>query len=340
MFKIRVLSQEQIRPLVSIRDAIEAVEQVYCLKAEGKTSIWPLVTYDFEVGVSDMDIKSGYIGGLNIFGMKSVSYFSKNAGMGLPNLIGILTVYSAETGVPLGVMDASYITCLRTGAAGALGIKHLAKKDASVMTMVGAGKQALYQMGAALAVKPSIERIIIYDGLSAENAAKLAGEAAAIIKGMGVDASGVRFEAAADTKALADAVQASDIVVTATPSRSPIVMNDWVKPGTHFSCVGSDVAGKQEIDENLLPRMKIYVDDTVQCINVGEIEIGLKKKVITADEIRGELGEVILGRKEGRTSEEDITLYDTTGIAIQDLVTAKKVLDLAAERNVGTIVNI
>lgn len=337
MFNIRILSQEQIKPIVSVKDAVDAVEQVYCLKAEGKTSIWPLVTYDFEVGVSDMDIKSGYIGGLNIFGMKSVSYFSNNAKAGLPNLIGILTVYNAENGVPLGIMDAGYITCLRTGAAGALGIKYLARKDASKMTMIGAGKQALFQMAAALTVRPEIEKISIYDGLSEKNAKDVADNAVKLLGELNVNAANVSFEAVSD---LEKTVRDSDIIVTATPSRKPIVMNEWVKAGTHFSCVGSDVSGKQEIDENILTRTKIYVDDKAQCVNVGEIEIGIKKNVISEDDIRGEIGEVILGKKQGRISDDDITLYDTTGIAIQDLVTAKKVLDIAEKENIGTIVEI
>lgn len=337
MFNIRVLSQEQIKPIVSIKDAVDAVENVYCLKAEGKTSVWPLVTYDFEVGVSDMDIKSGYIGGLNIFGMKSVSYFSRNSSIGLPNLIGVLTVYNAENGVPLGIMDAGYITCIRTGAAGALGIKYLAREDATKLTMVGAGKQALYQMAAALVVRPNIDKIRIYDGLSTENAENVAKDAVRLLEELGIDASSVCFEAVTNLEA---AVRDSDIIVTTTPSREPIVMNDWVKPGTHFSCVGSDVSGKQEIDENILPRMKVYVDDRTQCINVGEIEIGIKKNVISPEDICGELGEVILGRKQGRTSKDDITLFDTTGMAIQDLVTAKKVLDIAEEKGIGTIVEI
>ena len=337
MFNIRVLSQEQIKPIVSIKDAVDAVENVYCLKAEGKTSVWPLVTYDFEVGVSDMDIKSGYIGGLNIIGMKSVSYFSRNSSVGLPNLIGVLTVYNAENGVPLGIMDAGYITCIRTGAAGALGIKYLAREDATKLTMVGAGKQALYQMAAALVVRPNIDKIRIYDGLSTENAENVAEDAVRLLEELGIDASGACFEAVTDLEA---AIRDSDIIVTTTPSREPIVMNDWVKPGTHFSCVGSDVSGKQEIDENILPRMKVYVDDRTQCINVGEIEIGIKKNVISPEDICGELGEVILGRKQGRTSKDDITLFDTTGMAIQDLVTAKKVLDIAEEKEIGTIVEI
>lgn len=337
MFDIRVLSQEQIKPIISVKDAVDAVEDVYCLKAQGKTSVWPLVTYDFEVGVSDMDIKSGYIGGLNIYGMKSVSYFSKNIDIGLPNLIGILTIYSAETGVPLGILDAGHITCLRTGAAGALGIKHLARKDSKYLTMVGAGKQALFQMAAALVVRPNITQIDVYDGLSFENSVNVAENAVIMLQKLGIDASNVIFKAVDN---LEYSVRNSDIIVTATPSRSPIVMSEWVKPGTHFSCVGSDVSGKQEIDENLIPKMRVFVDDKAQCIKVGEIETALKKGLISPDDICGELGEVILGNVEGRLSDEDITLFDTTGIALQDLVTAKKVLDIAEKNGIGTIVNI
>ena len=337
MFNVRILSQEQIKSIVNIRDAVDAVEKVYVLKAEGKTSVWPLVTYDFEVGVSDMDIKSGYIGEIEIYGMKAVSYFSKNIKLGLPNLIGVLVVYDAKTGVPLGVLDAGYITCLRTGAAGALGIKYLAREDASCLTMVGAGKQALYQMAAALVVRPAINHINIYDGLDFDNSVKVAENAVEMLADLGVDASRVKFEAVADLKT---AVENSDIIVTTTPSRAPIVMNEWVKPGTHFSCVGSDVSGKQEIDENIIPRMRVYVDDRNQCIKVGEIETAIKKNLITPDDIIGELGEVILGRVPSRNSEEEITLYDTTGIAIQDLITAKKILDIAEEKGIGTIVDI
>ena len=135
-------------------------------------------------------------------------------------------------------------------------------------------------------------------------------------------------------------VGVSDIIVSATPSRKPMIMKEWVKPGTHFSCVGSDMEGKQEIDENIFGVARVFVDDMNQAVAVGETETPIKKGVIEERDIVGEMGALILGNIEGRTSDDDITIYDTTGIALQDLLTAKKVLELAEEKGLGEVIDI
>lgn len=338
MFQVRVIDQDTVKRSLLMEEVIAAVEKGYEMKAQGKTELFPILTHDFEVGVSDFDIKSGHIGGMGIYGMKTVSYFSQNAEKGLPNLIGVLTIYDANTGIPLGILDATYITCMRTGAAGAIGVKYLARQDAKNVLIVGAGKQAVFQIAALLTVRPHLREIKIYDGLAPENAHKLADHIAAALKeDFSIDAAGVQFSGVKD---IAAATADSDIIITATPSRAPQIFSDWVKKGTHFSCVGSDTQGKQEIDENIFKTAQVFVDDAVQCIRVGEIEKALQKGIMKETDILGEIGALITGELQGRRDEEAITVYDTTGIAIQDLVTAKIVLDKAAEKNLGTLISL
>ena len=148
-----------------------------------------------------------------------------------------------------------------------------------------------------------------------------------------IDMTGVVLEANSN---LEDAVPQADVIITVTPSKEPVIRREWVRSGTHLSCIGADMEGKEEIDPELYRNAVIFVDDKVHCMEAGETEIPLKKGVITEKDILGEIGDLILGKVEGRTSNEQITIYDATGMALLDIAAGKAALDLAADQNLGT----
>ncbi|MCT4563021.1 MAG: ornithine cyclodeaminase family protein [Maledivibacter sp.] len=351
MFKIKVLNHDVIEEILDMKEVIEIVERVYTLKSEGSTELFPMVFHEFERGVADMDIKSGYLKGADIFGLKLVSWFGENPKKDLPALIGSTMVFDAKTGMPLGLLNAEYITGMRTGAAGAIGAKYLARKDSENLLMVGAGHISTFQIAAVLIAMDNIKTVRIYDPINYENAEKLSRSIKSTLmdkflskyeKGTEIykkinEKFDIGFEVVSDIK---EAVGVSDVIITATPSRKPLIMKEWVKKGTHFSCVGADMEGKQEIDENIFGSARVYVDDINQAVEVGETEIPIQKGIIKKENIIAEIGDVIIEKKQGRISKDDITVYDTTGIALQDLLTSKLVLDIANKRGLGVEVDL
>ncbi len=339
MSRIKILSAEETKKLLTMNDVIDAVKGVYCDKAKGDTEVFPLVFHEFEPGVADMDIKSGWVKGASIFGLKLVSWYGNNVEKGLPALVGTVIVCDDKTGEPIGILDGAYVTGIRTGAAGALGAKYLARENSETLLIVGAGHVAPFQIAATLQLMPQIKKVMVYDPIKFEGAKTLVSSLAHILKeelNMEIP-SGIEFEAVENPE---EATKASDIIITVTPSKGPIIKSDWVTPGTHISCIGADMGDKQEIEGEILAKAKVYVDDLPQNINVGEIEIPIKQGIIKAEDIIGELGHVINGAVKGRESDEDITVYDATGTALLDLVTAKQALLAAEKENVGVTVTL
>ena len=330
MYPIRILSRKQTEMVLDMETVIGDIEKVYSMKSKKTGELFPMIFHEFEPGVADMDIKSGTLGDAGIFGLKLVSWYGSNAEKGLPLLTGTVMVFDLETGKPLGLLSAEHLTGMRTGAAGAIGAKYLSRKGAENLLLVGAGHQAAYQIEAALLALPSIKKVRIYDPINGDNAVKLRDKC--VVKH---DKTG--FEAASDIKS---AVGESDVIITVTPSRKPLILKEWVKKGTHFSCVGADMTGKQEIDENIFADATIFVDDMKQALSVGECEIPVKKGTIAKESIAGEIGELINGDKKGRATDDDITIYDSTGIALQDLMTANRALKAAEEMNIGEVVDL
>ena len=268
----------------------------------------------------------------------SVSWFEANQDRGLPDLTGLIAVYSAETGLPIGILDASYITGIRTGAAGAIGARYLARADSQNLVLVGSGSQALFQIAAMKTLFPGLRKITVVNVRTPDHAARFTAALPQMLADQfGLDLAGVALASSGDLEtALSDA----DIVVTVTPSKTPLVRKDWVRPGTHLSCMGADMAGKQEVESALLAGARIFVDDLEHCISAGEIEIPLKQGVISQGDIVGEIGDLILGKVPGRQREDEITVYDSTGMALLDIAAAKAALALAEEKSLGTVVTL
>lgn len=339
MFNLKVLSREETEKLLNMEDVIKVVESTYVQKSNKNADAYEMVYAEFEPGVCDMDIKSGWLKESGNYGMKLTSWFSENHKQGLPEIVAVVMVFDDKTGVPIGLLDGSYITGMRTGAAGAIGAKYLARKDSKNLMMVGAGNIATYQIAAMLKVFPELEKVRIYNPKSYDVAKNKADSMVEILNDkFGItEVSHVEFSAVENPE---EALKTTDIVITVTPSQEPLIKKEWIKAGTHISCVGSDMAGKEEIDPRLFENARVLVDDIKQCINVGEIEIPIRNGILKEEDIAGEIGDVISNRIPGRKNDEEITIYDTIGIALLDIATAELAFEKAKNNQVGSTVEL
>lgn len=272
--KLRVLSQEDVTKVLHMDLVMEAVESVYKRKAEDMTVVWPTVFHDFDTGHQDMDIKSGYIKGTEIHGLKTINWTEQNSKLGLPALVGLILVFDTKTGLPLGLLDASTVTGMRTGCAGAIGAKYLAKPNSETMLMIGTGHQSLYLIGAFLKQFPKLKTIYIANVSHPEKGIPYVETVKdRLMNELHIDASAISFCPVCGEAELASAVGKSDIVVTATPAREALISKAWVTPGTHFSCIGADMAGKMELDTQIFTDAIVYCDNLTHCLEVGKLEM-------------------------------------------------------------------
>lgn len=338
MISLKILSKHDVMQVMELQPAIDCVEDVYCQKSRGKAIVWPTAFYEFEPGEADMDIKSGFLKDSALYGHKTVSWFGNNRDRNLPELSGVIVLYDASTGLPVCLLDGTYITGIRTGAAGAIGAKYLARKDSKNLVIAGSGNQAAFQIAASLTALPQLKKVTVANAIAPEEAVHFVEALPQRLKEeFSLGTEGIEFQAAPDMEtALSDA----DIVITVTPAKEPFIRKEWVKPGTHFSCIGSDMAGKEELDGEILRGARIFVDDKTHCIADGEIEIPIKKHIISEQDIAGEIGDLILGKVKGRQSDGEITVFDATGMALLDIAAGKAALELADSKGLGTKVEL
>lgn len=323
--EVKCFDRATLEGILRFPGVLETVEGVYKSKASGETVVWPTVTHYFDGKDAVMDIRSGYDMGHEVYGAKMLATFPHNEEKGLPAFSGILVAIDGTTGLPIGIMDASFITSMRTGAAAAIGAKALARPDSETLMVLGTGRQSLFMIGALLTAFPGIRTVLCAEPMDAERAVPYAAACPEKMKTMfGMDTEGVAFLPVKDLK---EATGHADIIVTITRSTAPIIMRDWVREGTHFSCIGADMEGKEEIDPAILRDALVYADDVDQCMRAGECELAIKGGVMEASHISGQIGEVLLGEKQGRTSDDQITVFDATGLALLDLAVAKQVVD-------------
>lgn len=338
MNKIKILSEKDIGLLLNMNIAIDSVEKAYIQKNTNKASVWPLVFYEYEHNVFDLDIRSGNLDDSNAYGLKLISYNENNPKVGLNKVNATSLICDAKTGQPIALLNAAPITSYRTGAAAGIGAKYLARKDSKNLLVVGCGNIATYSIVATLITMPNIEKVVV---CNPKNESSLLNK----IDNIKAQVTGLLQECGIELKAdiipsnnLEESVRVSDIIITATPSEKAMIKSEWVKEGTHFCCMGACMEGKQEIDTDILKNAKIFADDTKQCIKAGEIQTAFRENIIS--KIDGEIGEVILENKIGRDSEKDITVFDSTGLFIQDLATSIELLKEANKRNIGMEVEV
>jgi len=322
-----ILTQTDIKkllPLREIKKVILAVERAFCDFAEGNTQMPPKVYLDFKKYKGDLRIMPAFSKTLNKAGTKIVNVHPENPKRRLKTVMAVIVLNDPKTGLPLALMDGTYITALRTGAAGGVAVKYLARKSAKSLGVVGAGEQALTQILAISKVK-RLKEILIYD-IKEKQITEL-------IKKL-------KKEKIKAKKGSLKEVCQKEIICTTTPIRKPIVKSEWILPGTHINAIGADAEGKQELEVEILKRAKIFVDCWEQASHSGEINVPLKKREIKKEDIYGELGEVVAKKKKGRDNEKEITIFDSTGLAIQDLYTANLVYNLAKRKKIGREIKI
>jgi alanine dehydrogenase len=317
--KTLLIGRCQVEELLSMAEAIKGVEKAFLLKAQGKTVMPPKVYLTLTAYQGDFRAMPAYVD--ESAGVKWVSVYPDNRRCNLPTVLATIILSDPETGYPLAIIDGTYITSLRTGAAGAVAVKYLARKDAATIGMIGAGKQAETQLLAIGEVVPEIEEVKVFD-IDGNAATRYAEKMRAKLK------------LTICPVATIEAAAAADIVVTTTPSREPIVKQEYICPGTHINAIGADAAGKQELELGLLAMAKVVVDDLEQASHSGEINVPLSEGKMKIDQIYGSLGEVVAGSKKGRENDEEITIFDATGLAIQDIICAKLVYEKARGKDV------
>jgi alanine dehydrogenase len=301
-----LLNQSEVLAAIDMREALTAVEDIFRLHGRKQVQMPPKVYLELPGG--DVRAMPAYAPPLGFAAVKNINMHPGNQGM--PSIIGTLTLFDPHTGFPLAIMDATAITRLRTGAASGVATRFLARADAAVLSLIGAGNQAHTQLEAILAVRSRIERVMVYD-VDAERATAFARRA--------IERFGIVVQIAGSAE---EAARKADILTTLTPVRTPIVQAEWIRPGTHINAIGADAAGKQELASALTASAKVIVDDMEQATHSGEVNVPLKQGVLSKSNIYAELGSVVAGVKAGRQNVTDITIFDSTGLALQDLACA------------------
>ncbi len=301
------LSRNDVRGLLDMSAVIEAVEQAFKDWALGKAHM-PAKSY---LLLSEGDFRAMPAALPGAAGMKWVNVHPQNPSRGLPTVMAVLVYNDPATGYPLAVMDATEITAYRTGATAAIAAKYLARKGAHTLGIIGAGRQAYTQL-LAHAQLFELRAIRVFD--RRENATE---KFAKSFPNYPVKASSLEETAA------------SDILCTLTPSREPFLKKAWVMPGTHINAIGADAPGKEELEPSLLNVATVVVDDLEQASAAGEINVPLRKGLFRIEQVYATLGEIIAAKKPGRKDERTITVFDSTGVAIEDIATARLIYEKA-----------
>ena len=305
-----LLDRNAVKTLIEMSDVVRVVEEAFRMCGEGKSRMPAKVYLSVERG----DFRAMPAALPGSAGLKWVNVHPQNPPHGLPSVMAVLIYNDPETGYPLAIMDATEITAYRTGAAAAIASKYLARQSPHTMGVIGAGYQAYTQILAHAELFNPIS-ITAFD-ISKAAVDRLAQSLPRFsIRGCSIQ----------------EAV-ASDIVCTLTPSRSPIVKREWIGRGTHINAVGADAPGKQELEPSILKEAIVVVDDLTQASHSGEINVPIQKGLYSADEIYGTLAEVIVGKKKGRTDNKAITVFDSTGIAVEDIAVARLLFQKAQEK--------
>lgn len=314
-----IVPEREIADLMTRAAAFEAVEKVFAAMAARDAYNFPVV----REAIGHEDALYGFKGGFDqaglTLGLKAGGYWPNNLDKrGLINHQSTVFLFDPDTGKVHAMVGGNLLTALRTAAASSVSIKHLAREDAKVIGMIGAGHQATFQLRAALEQR-SFEKVIgwNYHPEMLPNIEKVATEA------------GLPFEAVQ-----LDGMTEADVIISITSAFAPSLMADHVSPGTHIACMGTDTKGKQEVESALLAKASVFTDEVAQSITIGEAQHAVAEGLIKENDV-GEIGAVINATTPGRTSADQITLFDGTGVGLQDLAVAAAVVDLAVKNGIA-----
>ncbi|MCZ0811402.1 MAG: cyclodeaminase [Pseudomonadota bacterium] len=324
---IRILTEAELRDTVALDiETVDVIEQAFIALAGGNVVMPPIMSMDLPAANGEVDVKTAYIPGFDGFAIKVSPGFFDNPKLGLPSLNGLMILFSAKTGLVQALfLDNGYLTDIRTAAAGAVAARHLAPEEVGTAGVIGTGVQARLQMQAAHLVRP-FRKLLVW-GRDQAKAQACADDLAA---SLGIEAKAVA--------APEDLVAQSQLVVTTTPAREPVLRAEWLHPGLHITAMGSDQEGKNEIDPRALTQVDLYVADRVsQTEMLGELR-SAKAAGLWQAGIPAELGQVIRGDAPGRRGADDITIADLTGTGAQDTAIASHVFALLGDSAAGTVI--
>ena len=317
-----VLTRRDVQALLGLDECIRAVEDAFRLHAQGRSlspGVLGVPAHEggFHVKAAGLELGRRY------FAAKTNANFPDNPRRhGLPAIQGVIVLCDADDGRPLAVMDSIEVTIRRTAAATAVAAKRLARPDATTVTICGCGSQGRAQLRALARVLP-LQRAYAFDADPAAARAYAADLSAEL---------DIQVTPVAD---LADAARTSDVCVTCTPSRRPLLFREHVRPGTFVAAVGADSADKQELDPLLMAAAVVVVDVLEQCAAIGDLHHALAAGALTREDIHAELADLVTGRKPGRRSDEEITVFDSTGTALEDVAAAAVVYEKAVAAGMG-----
>jgi len=304
-----LLDRNAIKTLLKMSDVINVVEDAFRMCGEGRGNM-PAKTY---LSLEHGDFRAMPAALPGCAGLKWVNVHPENPSLGLPSIMAILIYSDPETGYPLAIMDATEITAYRTGAAAAIASKYLARRDSHIIGIIGAGFQAHTQILAHAELFSPIS-MNVFD-----------------VSKAAVDRLMESLSQLSINNCSIQEAAASDIICTLTPSRSPIIKREWIAAGTHINAIGADAPGKQELDSSVLKEAIVVVDDLKQASSSGEINVPIQKGTYSLREVYGTLAEITVGKKKGRTDNGAITLFDSTGIAVEDIAVAKLLFEKAQQ---------
>lgn len=310
---VKMISEDDVAKLVTRSAIFDTVENMFAAMAKGDAYNFPVIRENLGHADAIFGFKSGFDRAGNVLGVKAGGYWPHNLEKGIMNHQSSIILFDPDTGRCEAMVSGNRLTALRTAASSAISIAHLARKDASTLGILGAGGQAEFQIRAALEQRDFKQLLIA--ARSRDKGEKLA----ASLADTGVEITIEPIEKMA---------RQSDVIITVTPSFAPILEAGWVQPGTHIACMGADTKGKQEVAQDIFQKATAFTDEIAQAITIGECQHAFADGSLPETAITP-IGNVIVGDRPGRTSDEQITVFDGTGVGLQDLVAAKLALELA-----------
>jgi len=330
--KTLILADDDVKKLLSMEEVMEAVELAFAEKGMNRTQMPLRAQIFYQKYNGNMRAMPSYLEGLDISAVEILNIHENNRSkFKLPTAVATVTMIEPKNGSPIAIIGGTCIVDMRTGAVGGVAAKHLARKDSKIVGLIGAGAQAKTQLMALLSLYGNLEEVRVWSRSKhtreefLEHSKKKHGKQI----GRLIPAEGAE-----------DAVRGADIIATTTPSKAPILLDDWIKPGMHINCIGADAPGKQELDPAILKRAKTVVDDWEQASQSGELSLPLSQGLLKHEDVWAELGQIVSGLKQGRTSNEEITVFVSTGLAIQAAVTANIAYKKAMAHGLGQMITL
>jgi len=321
---IVIVGEEICQEVISRADAFSAVEAVFGAMAKGDAYNFPVV----REAIGHADALYGFKGGFDksglTLGLKAGGYWPGNMEKGLTNHQSTVCLFDPDTGQLSALVGGNYLTALRTAASSSVSIAHLAREDSKVLGMVGAGHQSAFQLRAA-AEQRDFDKVVAWNPHP-----DMLPRLQAVAEELGLEFEGVSQE---------ELGAQADVIITITSAFEPLLMADWIKPGTHIACMGTDTKGKKEVDPALFQRATVFADEIAQSVSIGEAQHAVAQGLIAEGDITP-VGAVINGTHAGRSSAEETTLFDGTGVGLQDLAVASVAARIARDRGLVTPVSL